>query len=64
MTPPLKVLIQRTLPSLTMTPFYQELISKIIIQQDQHFDLIEPYKKDRILNKDNTAFRYHQSLLT
>lgn len=31
--PALKVLIQRILSSLTMVQFYQELISKIIIQQ-------------------------------
>lgn len=50
-TPVLEVLAQRTLSSLTMTHFYQELISEVITQQGCHFDRIEPPRKGKIVNK-------------
>lgn len=61
-TPVLKVLTQRIVSSLTMTHFSQELISKIIIQQGEPFDLTEHYRMGRIFNKDNTAFQYPEKL--
>ena len=45
-----------------MTHFSQELISKIIIRQGEHFDLTEGYRKGKIFNKDNTAFQYPEEL--
>lgn len=69
MIPPLKVLIQKTVLSLTMSPFYQNnhlqnyYSTRLTLSSDRVLQEKLTHTHKKKLHRENTVYQHHKSLL-